>query len=167
MKEMGIKHFRLSISWPRVLANGTVDSVNPLGVAFYNKVLDSLIAAGIDPWVTLYHWDLPSALHNNSTTGGWLNPNMPTIFNAYADFCFKTFGAKVKHWITINEPSSVAWLGYGSGQNAPGRCSPDVKERCLRVGGGGNSSYEPNIVSHHLLLAHAMAYRTYKNNYTN
>ena len=157
MKGMGLKHYRFSIAWPRVLPDGTIENVNNEGVDFYNRVLDSLIAADIEPWVTLYHWDLPSALHNNTATGGWLNPEIPEIFNSYADFCFKTFGSRVKHWITINEPSSIAWLGFGAGVHAPGRCSPSVNERCATIGGGGDSSIEPNIVSHHLLLAHGLA----------
>ena len=76
MKGLGIKHFRMSFSWPRLLPDGTSANPNALGVAFYNNVIDSLFAAGIEPFVTLYHWDLPSALNKNSATDGWLNPSI-------------------------------------------------------------------------------------------
>jgi len=104
MKKLGIKHFRMSLSWPRLLPNGTIDSPNQKGIDFYNNLLDSLIAAAIQPWVTLYHWDLPSALNDKTANGGWLNPTIQDRFNEYADFCFSNFGSKVKKWITFNEP---------------------------------------------------------------
>ena len=87
-------------------------------------MLDSLIAAGITPWVTLFHWDLPSSLQDKSPTGAWLgNQTIVNLFNNYADFCFNTFGSKVKYWLTFNEAWTFTWLGYGSGVNAPGRCT--------------------------------------------
>ena len=119
----------------------------------------------IAPWVTLYHWDLPSALNNKTSIGGWLNPDIPDIFASYADFCFKTFGSKVKKWITINEPQSFAWGGYGGGWHAPGRCSDYVQSGCVVAGGGGDTPTEPYIVSHHVILAHAKAVKVYRNSY--
>lgn len=92
MKELGIKSFRMSLSWPRLLPNGTDDYVNQLGVDYYNNVFDKLKDAGIEPYVTLYHWDLPSKLMNKTSTGGWLGRDIIDHFNNYADFCFRTFG---------------------------------------------------------------------------
>ena len=125
MANLGIKNFRLSFSWSRLLPDGTVDSANKNGVDFYNSVIDTLIANGITPWVTLYHWDLPSALHDKSNTGSWLGSAITDQFNAYADFCFQKFGDRVKHWLTMNEPWTFTWQGYGNGINAPGRCTDE------------------------------------------
>ncbi len=90
MKKIGLRNFRMSISWSRILPNGTTDYVNSEGVDFYNSVFDALKEAGIEPWVTFYHGDLPQALNWPNATGSWLNPEMPEIFAAYAEFCFKT-----------------------------------------------------------------------------
>lgn len=165
MKKLGIKNLRLSFSWPRLLPNGTTDNVNKKGVEFYNDLIDSLIEADIEPWVTLYHWDLPSALNNKSSNGGWLNPHITTLFNDYAEFCFETFGDRVKNWITLNEVKSIAWSGYGNGMDAPGRCSPEYGDWCKDIGGGGDSGSEPYLVAHHSLLAHAKAVKTYRTKY--
>jgi len=104
MKDLGIQYFRMSISWPRLLPDGTIDNINWAGVAFYNDVIDKLLEAGIKPFVTLYHWDLPSALMKSKSEDGWLNPEIQDLFNDYADLCFSVFGDRVKHWITFNEP---------------------------------------------------------------
>ena len=165
MQAMGIKNFRLSFSWARILPNGTTDRPSADGIAFYNNVLTALLEAGIEPYVTLYHWDLPQALNDKTVTGGWLNPNIPNKFNEYADFCFKTFGDKVKFWLTFNEISCISWLGYGAGVLAPGRCSPNYGDWCQDIGGGGNSSTEPYIVNHRALLSHGLAVQTYKTKY--
>ena len=130
---------------------------------FYNDLFNRLLVAGITPWVTLFHWDTPSGVHNRSDTGSFLSKDIIPIFNDYADFCFKTFGDRVKNWITLNEPWTYAWNGYGWGVLAPGRCSIDKK--CETIGGGGNSSTEPYIVGHNLLLSHAAAFKTYKEKY--
>jgi beta-glucosidase len=165
MKSLGIKHFRMSISWSRVLPKGTIDEVNPLGVDYYNNLFNELLANGITPWVTLFHWDVPSGVHDRTDKGSFLSSDIVPKFNDYADFCFKTFGDRVKNWITLNEPWTHAWNGYGWGVLAPGRCSNDPK--CIINGGGGNSSTEPYIVGHYLLLSHAAAYKTYKEKYQN
>ena len=83
----------MSLSWPRILPDGIASNPNPLGVQFYKNVLKELIDAGIEPLVTLYHWDLPAALNDKTSTGGWLNPKIIDRFNEYADFCFYTFGS--------------------------------------------------------------------------
>lgn len=165
MKKFNVKHFRLSISWSRVLPKGTIDQPNPEGIKWYNDVFDALAKAGITPWVTLYHWDLPQALDDKSNKGGWLNPDIINKFNDYADFCFKTFGAKVQNWLTFNEINVFTWLGYGNGIHAPGRCSPERGAWCKEVGGGGNSATEPYIAAHNVLLSHATAVKTYRTKY--
>ena len=114
--------------------------------------------------MTLHHWDTPSALHNKSDTGSFLSKDIVDKFNDYADFAFAAFGDRVKYWITLNEPWTYAILGYSSGGvNAPGRCSNSTK--CDINGGGGNSSTEPYLVSHNLILSHAKAVQTYRTKY--
>ena len=100
-----------------MLPQGTIDKVNTLGVNYYNKLIDTLLANGIKPAVTLYHFDLPQALQD---VGGWHNPKIPDIFNEYAKFCFKEFGDRVGIWLTINEPHEEALDAYGLGSFAPG-----------------------------------------------
>jgi len=152
MKAMGLKHYRMSISWPRIMPTGTYP-INEEGVKFYDDLFTKLIAAGIEPAVTLYHWDLPQELDNSM--GGWLNASITDYFVDYAEFCIKHFGAKynVKYWITFNEPLTFVNLGYSEGTHAPGRCTD-----CDR----GDSSTEPYIVAHNVLNAHAATYRMYK-----
>jgi len=165
MKKLGIKNSEMSIAWSRLLPSGTIDKPNPKAIKYYNNVFNALIEAGITPWVTLYHWDLPAALNDKTSNGGWLNPDIINKYNDYVEFCFKTFGDRVKHWITFNEIMQIAWPGYGDGSFAPGRCSPDQADWCEKIGGGGNSSTEPYIVAHHALLAHATAVNTYRTKY--
>lgn len=143
LKNLGVGYYRFSISWSRVLPKGTVDKVNPLGVKYYNKLIDRLLDNGIKPAVTLYHFDLPQALQ---VIGGWRNPNIPDVFNEYARFCFQEFGNKVKLWLTINEPHEEALDAYGLGSFAPG-----IKE--MQAG--------PYQAGHNMLLAHAKAWHTY------
>ena len=163
MKQLGIKNFRMSFSWSRILPNGTTDKgINGQGIAFYNYVIDELLASGITPYVTLFHWDTPSAVHNNTDTGSFLGRDIIDKFNNYADFCFAVFGDRVKHWITLNEPWTYSAMGYGIGVMAPGRCN---SERCKTIGGGGNTSTEPYIVTHNLILSHAKAVKTYRSKY--
>ena len=165
LQKLGIKNCRVSISWPRVLPTGDPRNPNPEGVAFYTTLFNALLAVEIEPWVTLYHWDLPQIYNNNTAQGSWLNPDVANKFNDYADFCFKTYGNKVKYWLTMNEIQSFAWLGYGAGIHAPGRCSPNIGNWCQNIGGGGNSSTEPYIAAHNALIAHALAVNTYRTKY--
>lgn len=130
---------------------------------FYNRVINELLAAGITPWVTLHHWDTPSAVHNNTNLGSFLSKDIVAKFNNYADFCFGVFGDRVKHWITLNEPWTYAVNGYLSGVMAPGRCSNETL--CGPRGGLGDSAAEPYIVAHNLILSHGMAAQTYKTKY--
>lgn len=118
--------------------------VNQAGIDFYNRLLDELVNNGITPWVTLYHWDLPTALQFEKD--GWLNPDIASFFTEYASICFEHFGDRVKNWITLNEPWVAAMLGYGQGVFAPGR----------------TSNTEPYVAGHHMLRAHASAVDLYR-----
>lgn len=121
-KEMGFDAFRFSLSWSRILPEGTSPlkggRLNEAGLAFYDRLIDHCLALGITPWITLYHWDLPQALENR---GGWPNRQIVEWFTDYVDVCTKAFGHKVKHWIILNEPLASSVLGYFTGQHAPGR----------------------------------------------
>ena len=119
MKRMGLQNYRFSIAWPRILPGG-VGQVNEEGVAFYNRLIDELLANGIQPIVTLYHWDLPLALLTEYD--GWLGgKHIQDAFEKYARVCFERFGDRVKQWLTLNEPWCSALLGYCNGVHAPGR----------------------------------------------
>lgn len=100
MKSLNVRAYRFSIAWSRILPKGQ-GAINDEGVAFYNRLIDELLANDIEPWVTIYHWDLPLALEKEY--GGWLSEEMPDIFAEYARVVFKHFGDRVKAWITINE----------------------------------------------------------------
>ncbi|HET6227677.1 MAG TPA: GH1 family beta-glucosidase [Bacteroidia bacterium] len=117
LKSLGIRHFRFSISWSRLLPNGT-GAVNEKGIQFYHKVIDTCLENGIVPWVTLYHWDLPYALEKK---GGWPNRAILDWFKEYVELCVKHFGSKVKHWMVLNEPIAFTGGGYFLGIHAPGR----------------------------------------------
>jgi len=116
MKEIGLSAYRLSISWPRVMPDG-VGSVNEKGLAFYDRLIDELIAAGIQPWVTLFHWDYPYSLY---CRGGWLNRDSSDWFAEYARVMVEKLSDRVSHWITLNEPQCFVGLGHRSGVHAPG-----------------------------------------------
>nr|POE70887.1 isoform 2 of beta-glucosidase 17 [Quercus suber] len=113
---------------------------------------------GIKPFVTLFHYDPPQALEDEY--GGLLSPKIVNDYRDYVDFCFKTFGDRVKHWVTLNEPNNLGVNGYTSGSFAPGRCSSYLGN-CT----AGNSATESYIVAHHLILAHGAAVKLYKDKY--
>ncbi|XP_010265850.1 PREDICTED: beta-glucosidase 12-like [Nelumbo nucifera] len=160
MKEMGLDAYRFSFSWSRLLPNGKLSGgVNKEGLEYYNNLINELISNGIQPFVTLFHWDLPQALEDEY--GGFLSPLIIDDFRDYAELCFREFGDRVKHWITLNEPWSFCMGAYAMGIHAPGRCSSWVNPNCT----GGNSATEPYIVGHHQLLAHAAAVKVYKDKY--
>ncbi|MDH3252024.1 MAG: GH1 family beta-glucosidase, partial [Ignavibacteria bacterium] len=148
MAHMGLKAYRFSIAWPRIQPTGR-GKPNPEGIRFYSNLIDELLGHGITPWVTLYHWDLPLALHLE--LDGWLNPVMADCFSDYAAICFEYFGDRVKHWITFNEPWVVSILGYGQGLFAPGRTSNE----------------EPYRVAHTVLRAHGKAVDIYRRTFQN
>ncbi len=116
MKELGLDAYRFSISWPRILPSGS-GVVNQPGVDFYDNLVDALLEAGIEPYVTLYHWDLPQALQDQ---GGWPNRMIVDAFVEYTDIVSRTLGDRVTHWITLNEPWVSAFVGYRDGRHAPG-----------------------------------------------
>ena len=142
MRELGFNAYRFSISWSRVLPMGR-GRVNPAGLGFYDRLVDALLAAGIEPNVTLYHWDLPAALDDR---GGWLNPDIALIFAEYAEVMFDKLDDRVTMWATLNEPWVVTDGGYLQGVLAPGH----------------RNLYEPPIATHHLLRAHAAAVQVYR-----
>nr|GMD84607.1 beta-glucosidase 40-like [Ipomoea batatas] len=138
MKDLGMDAYRFSIAWSRIFPNGSGE-INQAGVDHYNKLIDALLANGIEPYVTLYHYDLPQALQDRYN--GWLNRQVIKDFAAYAETCFEIFGDRVKQWATINEPRSVTVLGYDLGVQAPGHCSIFLHLLCTE----GNSATEPYI----------------------
>lgn len=116
MKSLGLQAYRFSIAWPRILPQGT-GKVNPAGLDFYERLVDGLLAAGIEAFPTLYHWDLPSALQDK---GGWTHPDSPQWFTEYTQAVVKRLGDRAQNWTTLNEPHVFTWLGYGLGFHAPG-----------------------------------------------
>ncbi len=138
MRSIGLRAYRLSLSWPRILPDGT-GRINEAGLAFYDRLIDELLGAGIEPWVTLFHWDMPSALFRR---GGWLNHDSAGWFADYAELATRRLSDRVRHWITLNEPQVFIGLGHADGKHAPGLklSFPD----CLRA-------------AHHALLGHGRA----------
>lgn len=137
MRELGIQAYRFSIAWPRVFPEGT-GRVEPRGLDFYDRLVDGLLAAGIAPWATLYHWDLPQALEDR---GGWASRETAEAFVEYADVVARRLGDRVRGWITHNEPWCAAMLGYREGVHAPGR----------------HEWPAALAASHHLMLSHGWA----------
>lgn len=117
VKKLNIPNFRFSISWSRILPNGAGE-INQAGVNFYNRVIDYCLQQGIEPWITLYHWDLPQALE---AKGGWVNREIIDWFTDYVAICARQFGDRVKHWIVMNEPAVFTGAGYFFGIHAPGK----------------------------------------------
>src|SRR6266705_3907198 len=144
MSGLGLNAYRFSVSWSRVLPRGA-GKVNPRGLAFYDRLVDELLAKGIQPFVTLFHWDLPAALEDR---GGWLNPDVADWFADYGRGLFRALDDRVHFWATLNEPWVVTDGGYLHGTLAPGHRSP----------------FEAAIVSHNLLRAHGAAVRAYRTN---
>lgn len=134
-KQLGFKIFRFSISWPRILPKG-IGEVNPAGIAFYHRLIDTCLELGLIPYVTLYHWDLPHVLEMK---GGWCHRGVIFAFEEYVRICVKEYGHKVKNWVVLNEPFGFTSLGYMLGVHAPGKF--------------GLSYFFPAI--HHALLAQA------------
>jgi beta-glucosidase len=123
-----VPNYRFSIAWTRIFPDGIGESVNQAGVDFYNRLIDALLAKGVTPWVTLYHWDLPQALQDK---GGWKNREIVSWFEHYALTCARLFGDRVKNWVIINEPSVIAVLGHANGIFAPGLADHDSYWSCV------------------------------------
>ncbi|GAA3825699.1 hypothetical protein GCM10022226_53070 [Sphaerisporangium flaviroseum] len=140
MEELGLEAYRFSVAWPRVQPSGS-GAVNAAGLDFYERLVDELLEAGISPYVTLYHWDLPQALED---AGGWTNRDTAYRFADFSRIVYDRLGDRVATWMTVNEPWVSAFLGYGMGVHAPGR----------------TSSAEAFRAAHHLLLAHGLSVRS-------
>jgi beta-glucosidase len=136
MRDLGLQAYRFSVAWPRVRPDA--GAVNPQGLDFYQRLVDELLGAGITPWVTLYHWDLPQTLED---AGGWAARDTSYRFAEYADTVHAALSDRVPYWTTLNEPWCSALLGYANGHHAPGRTEPDAAVAAV----------------HHLLLAHGLA----------
>ncbi|KAK3037674.1 hypothetical protein RJ639_030618 [Escallonia herrerae] len=135
----------------RLLAGKLSGGVNEAGIKYYNNLINELLANGLQPYVTIFHWDVPQALEE--AYGGFLSPKIVADFQDFANLCFERFGDRVKHWITLNEPWTFAVTSYDYGTTAPGRCSTWRNNNCT----GGDSATEPYIVTHYQILAHAAA----------
>ena len=142
MQSLGMNSYRFSIAWGRVLPDGT-GRVNEAGLDFYERLVDRLLSRGIQPMVTLFHWDLPAALDDR---GGWLNRDIAQWFAAYADIVFRRLDDRVQYWTTLNEPWVVADGGYMYGVLAPGH----------------RNVFEAPRASHHLMMAHGAAVQAYR-----
>ena len=142
MKELGLQAYRFSVNWGRILPDGT-GRVNEAGLGFYERLVDRLLEAGIEPLCTLYHWDLPAALDDR---GGWLNRDIADWFADYAAVMFKRLDGRVKKWVTLNEPWVVTDGGYLHGALAPGH----------------KNMFETPIASHNLMRAHGGAVKAYR-----
>ena len=137
MAELGLSAYRFSVSWPRIQPTGR-GPVNQRGIDFYSKLVDELLGRGIEPWLTLYHWDLPQSLED---AGGWPVRDTAQRFADYAAVMHAALGDRVRTWTTLNEPWCSAFLGYAAGEHAPGRQEPAASVRAV----------------HHLLLGHGLA----------
>ena len=142
MAELGLKAYRFSVAWGRILPEGT-GKVNPKGLDFYDRLIDNLLERGIEPLATLYHWDLPTALDDR---GGWLNRDIADWFADYGAMLFEKFDGRVKKWVTLNEPWVITDGGYLHGALAPGH----------------RNMFEAPIASHNLMRAHGAAVRRYR-----
>jgi beta-glucosidase len=138
MRQLGLKAYRFSVAWPRILPDG-IGPVNEAGLAFYDRLVDALLEAQIMPLLTLYHWDLPQALQDRQ--GGWMSRDIVEQFAHYAGIVSQRLGDRVKYWATFNEPRVFTTQGYGAERHAPGLGRPDVNAQ----------------VAHHVLLAHGTA----------
>ncbi len=145
MRELQLKAYRFSVAWSRILPQGR-GQVNQVGLDFYNRLVDTLLASNITPYITLYHWDLPQALQDE---GGWLRRGIIEDYLEYADSVSQSLGDRVKHWTTLNEPWVFSWEGHYSGEDAPG----------LKLGAKGALA-----TTHHALLAHGQAVPLIRNN---
>lgn len=142
LRELGVKAYRFSMAWPRIQPEGS-GAPNRAGLDYYRRLANGLRDEGIEPWATLYHWDLPQALEDR---GGWPVRDTALRFADYAGLCFRELGDSVANWVTLNEPWCSAFLGYGSGEHAPGR----------------TDRAESYAAAHHLLLGHGLALGAYR-----
>lgn len=143
LQSLGVDFYRFSISWPRLLPTGFSNNINKDGVAYYNNLINALIARNVTPMATLYHWDLPQRLQD---LGGWSNPHIVEYFSDYARTAFNLFADRVSIWTTFNEPMQTCLEGYGLANRAPALNHHGIGEY---------------LCTHYLLLSHARAYHIY------
>ncbi|XP_014506784.1 beta-glucosidase 46 [Vigna radiata var. radiata] len=160
MEAMKVNSYRFSISWARILPQGRFGEVNLAGINYYNRLIDALLLKGIQPFVTLFHFDIPQELEDRY--GAWLSPQSQEDFQFFADICFKFFGDRVKYWVTFNEPNYIISLAYREGTFPPCRCS-GIFGNCSE----GDSEKEPFVAAHNMILSHAAAVDLYRNKYQN
>ncbi|KAG5884739.1 hypothetical protein JTB14_037768 [Gonioctena quinquepunctata] len=149
LKQLGVNHYRFSFSWPRILPTGLTNNINQAGIDYYSNFIDELIAAGIEPMITIYHWDLPRTLDH---LGGWSNPIMADYLVQYADLLFSLYGDRVKTWITINEPHSFCVL---------------LKMYQKKIDDTLPSGVEEYLCGHNVLRAHSGIWNLYQKKYKN
>nr|BAO04181.1 acyl-glucose-dependent anthocyanin glucosyltransferase [Delphinium grandiflorum] len=158
VKDMGFDAYRFSISWPRILPSGKLSGgVNKKGIQYYNDLIDEILSKGLQPYAAIFHWDVPQTIEDEY--GGFLSSRIVEDFKDYADLCYREFGDRVKHWITINEPSILATLQYDLGAIGSG-CFESFGTCFPR-----NSTTIPYVLAHNQLLAHAAAVKIYKEKY--
>ncbi|KAM7487003.1 hypothetical protein LguiA_003012 [Lonicera macranthoides] len=163
---MGLTAYKFSISWSRILPCGKlVGGVNGEGIKYYNNLINELIANGIEPFCTLFHWDLPLALQDEYD--GFLSADIIANFHDYAELCFWEFGDRVKHWITLHDPWSYCVQGYVTGIFPPNRgaSSSSAIKTLDSNNNNGDPGTEPYKVARNMLLAHASVYKLYKQNF--
>ncbi|KAH7653640.1 Beta-glucosidase protein [Dioscorea alata] len=145
MHSLGVNAYRFSISWSRVLPRGRFGGINPSGIQFYNKLINELLMRGIQPFVTLSHYDVPQELEDQY--GAWLNAEIQEDFGYFAEVCFEAYGDRVKYWATFNEPNEVAKFGYEWGMYPPALHS------------------QPYVAAHNIIISHAVALHIYRTKY--
>ncbi|KAL2503229.1 Beta-glucosidase 17 [Forsythia ovata] len=176
IKKVGLDSYRFSIAWSRLLPGGRLSAgINKEGIKYYSDLIDLLLAEGIEPCATIFHWDVPQCLEEEY--GGFLSPRIVKDYCEFAELCFWEFGDRVKHWITLNEPWTFTYQGYVSGTMPPGRGATSAEpvktiphHRCrsgvpFDICPDGNPGTEPYIVAHHLILSHAAAVEIYRQRY--
>ncbi|XP_018565412.1 myrosinase 1 [Anoplophora glabripennis] len=149
LKELGVNFYRFSISWPRLLPTGFINEINPAGVEYYNNLINGLLAEGIEPWVTMYHWDIPLPVHY---LGSWNNDKIIEYFTEYADLLFRLFGDRVKTWLTINEPLTFC-------------VTVTIIDIYILGQAGVPTGITEYKCAHNVLRAHAKVYRLYQLKY--
>lgn len=141
--------YNFSLNWSRILPDGTLDKINQKGIDYYDDLINTLLENGIEPIVTIHHWDMPQALLTKYA-GGWLNEGLVSAFGLFAKLCFQKFGDRVQQWISIAQPWVHSWKGYGSGVHPPNLCL------------GNKGAFLANT---NLLKAHAKVYRLYESEF--
>ncbi|XP_058094669.1 beta-glucosidase 18-like isoform X6 [Magnolia sinica] len=158
MHSLGVNSYRFSISWSRILPKGRFGEINRAGIEFYNNLIDALLLKGIQPFVTLNHFDIPQELEDRY--GAWLSSQIQEDFGYFTEVCFKSFGDRVKYWTTFNEPNLMVKLSYLTGLYPPAHCSKPYGN-CTT----GDSAIEPYIAAHNIILSHATATDIYRRKY--